>query len=174
MVVVSEENLEKLNRSLRRIFSFPISRMTIREVQNALNDIFPGNQETVKAVYEALLFGEIKEPLMDDDTNEFSKFIDQYSPSVGIAREVAEAGEFLNTFTCDFLQQGNQVFFVNRMKRMDGQEYYFQSSPDTNIRLARLFVSRLRDLKIAIGGGTLNDKLKEELSAIINQIQELL
>lgn len=90
------------------------------------------------------------------------------------AKEVYEFGEFMNIFSCDFLQQGNKVFFVNRMRRIDGEEYHFLSAPDTNIRLARMFINRLRDLKRTAGNISLDDHLVEELKGIKTDIDDLL
>ena len=169
---VSEDQLEQLNRVFKRIFSLPISRMTIREVQNAVSTAIPGNPETFKSVMESLLAGELKG--ISDDNVDLASFVDTYSYHVRMAKEVAEMGEFMNSFNCEFLQQGNQVYFVNRMRRIDGQEYYFLSMPETNIRLAHMFVNRLQDLKKAMGRMKLDPRLLEELSSIKNDIDTLL
>lgn len=173
--MIQEEQLEKLNRTFKRLFALPISRMTLKELQNALYETFPGNPDMAQAIYNSLLTGEIQNTIKDDNNTDLVQFIDTYSSNVLIAKEVAELGEFLNSFGCDFMQQGNQVLFMNRMRRIDGQEYHFMSAPDTNIRLAHMFINRLRDLKKSAGSRLqLNAALKEELKKIIVDVEDLL
>lgn len=172
---ISDIELEQLHRSFKRVFALPISRLTIRELQNALTQSLNSNIELSKAIYESLLFGELNPTLKDfDNRKEIKAFIDDFSPHVKIAREIAEMGEFMNSFSCDFLEQGKQFFFINRMRRIDGTEYYFLSAPETNIRLAHMFINRLRDLKKQVGNLPLDPKLKEELNNIKNDIETLL
>lgn len=172
---ISDVELEQLNRSFKRVFALPISRLTIRELQNALTLSLSGNIDTSKALYESLLNGEINTALKSyDNRKEIGAFIDDFSPHVKIAREVAEMGEFMNSFSCDFLEQGKQFFFINRMRRIDGSEYYFLSAPETNIRLAHMFINRLKDLKKQVGDLPLDPKLKEELRNIKTDIDALI
>ena len=172
---LSETQVEQLNRSFKRIFALPISRLTIRELQNAITQALQSNVEGSKALYESLLTGELKTPFKEDaNGNGLSTLIEDFSSHVKIAREVAEMGEFMNSFSCDFLEQGKQYFFINRLRRIDGSEYYFLSAPETNIRLAHMFINRLRDLKKAVGDLPLDPKLKEELNSIKQDIEALL
>lgn len=172
---LSEMQVEQLSRSFKRIFALPISRLTIRELQNAITQALPGNADGSKALYESLLTGDLKDALREGGNGEgLTNLIDDYSPHVKIAREVAEMGEFMNSFSCDFLEQNKQYFFINRMRRIDGNEYYFLSAPETNIRLSHMFINRLRDLKKAVGNLPLDAKLKEELSSIQRDIEDLL
>lgn len=173
---MTELQIEQINRALKRIFALPISRMTVKEVQNAIRSIFPNEQEKMQAIYNSLLSGEIGNNLdANGNKKAVEQLIDSFSSSVRLAREVAEMGEFMNSFSCDFFQQGKQVFFVNRMRRLDGQEYYFLSAPDTNIRLAHMFISRLEDLKNATKGQVeLHANIKKELNEIKNVIDTIL
>jgi hypothetical protein len=171
---LSEDQLEQLNRLFKRIFALPISRMTIREVQNAVSTAIPSNPDAFKSIMESLLSGEMKGDIRTSDGTDLSNFVETYSYPVRLSKEVAEMGEFMNSFNCEFLQQGNQVYFVNRMRRIDGQEYYFLSMPETNIRLAHMFVNRLQDLKKALGRLKLDPRVAEELANIKNDIDTLL
>jgi hypothetical protein len=130
----------------------------------------------INAFYSSLLTGEISANLQYDGLEkEVEDLIDNYSQSIRLAKEVSEMGEFMNSFSCDFFQQANRVYFVNRMRRLDGQEYYFLSAPDTNIRLAHMFVNRLRDLRKAGEGNIqLNKPLKDELESLKKDIDALL
>lgn len=170
--MVLDEQIEQLDRSFKRIFALPISRLTLRELQNAISTSIP-KQEVSTAVYNSLLSGELDDSLKQREISELLRLIDSYSSHIRIAREVAEMGEFLNSFSCDFLQQNNQVFFINRMRRIDGQEYHFLSAPDINIRLARMFINRLRDLK-RNANIRLESGLKDELRKLQTDIDALL
>lgn len=172
--VISEEETELLNRYFKRIFSLPISRMTVLEVQNALNEALAGKQEIAKSIYDSLMTGELQGNLKGSEETDLSAFIDDYSPQIRIAREVAERGEFMNSFSCDFFQQQNQIYFINRMRRVDGQEYHFLSAPETNIRLAHMFINRLRDLKKSAGGAQFESRLVQELENIKKDTEALL
>jgi hypothetical protein len=164
-----------LNRSLKRIFALPIARLSLREVQNAITTSFPGKQDLCNAIYNSLLTSKKSDLLADEGDNDLETLIDNYSVQVRFAREVADMGDFMNIFSCDFVQQGNQVFFTNRMRRIDGEEYYFLSAPETNIRLAHMFINRLRDLKRQAGKDVkIDSRLKEELETMISDTKELL
>lgn len=169
--MVTEEQVQQLQLLFKRVFALPISKMTLREVQNAVATAFPSHGEISKALFESLMTGESSKEL---GTDKFKKLIEEYSAQVRFAKEVYEFGEFMNIFSCEFLQQGNKVFFVNRMRRIDGEEYQFLSAPDTNIRLAHMFINRLRDLKRQAGNVTLDDHLVGELQGIKTDIDDLL
>ncbi len=172
---VSESQVEQIKRAFKRIFALSISRLTIRELQNALTQALSGNIEATKALYESFLTGELKASLKEGGNGEdLSNLVEEFTFPFKIAREVAEMGEFMNSFSCDFVEQGKQHLFINRLRRIDGSEYYFLSEPPTNIRLAHMFINRLRDLKKAVGDLPLDPKLKEELFNIKKDIEELL
>lgn len=172
---ITDEQYDQLTRSFRRIFALPISRLTIRELQNAINQILLGNIETSKTLYESLITGEVKDTLKKaGNQSDLSTLVGDFTYQFKIAREVAEMGEFMNSFSCDFIKQGEQIYFVNRMRRIDGQEYYFLSAPDTNVRLAHMFVNRLSDLKKANQNKPLEGRLVEELSQLKKDLETLL
>jgi hypothetical protein len=170
---VSEEQIEQLQRTMKRIFALPTASMTFKEIQNAIGQVFPGKKAEPEAVLNSLLTEEIQPMLKNGDTSLLEDFIQNYAASVRFAKEVAEFGEFMNIFSCDFAQQGNQVFFMNRMRRVDGAEYRFMTRPDVNIRLAHMFINRLRDLKNSIKM-PLDPSLIEELNSIKRDIETLL
>ena len=175
--MLTEMQLKSLSRNFMRIFALPISRLTILEVRNALNEALPEDKDKdkVKSIYESLLNGNTPNNNKENNNgnNDLEYFLEKYSPHVRFAREVAERGEFMNTFNCEFLQQGNQVYFVNRMRRLDGKEYYFLSAPETNVRLAHMFINRLRDLKKTVGV-KFDQSLLKEIESIKNDADSLL
>lgn len=172
---ISEDQYSQLSRSFRRIFALPISRLTIRELQNAINQALPENAETSKTLYESLITGDLKDGIKKSGGHsDLASLVEDYTYQFKIAREVAEMGEFMNSFSCDFLQQGNQVYFMNRMRRIDGEEYYFLSAPETNIRLAHMFINRLRDLKKSVGNTPLDPRLIAELNTLKTDVESLI
>lgn len=172
---IAQDQLVQLNRTFKRIFTLPISRLTIFELQNAINQDLNVSPECKSALYESLLTGEIKDSLKKANHGpELPNLINEFALNFKMAREVTERGEFMNIFSCDFIQQGEQVYFVNRMRRIDGTEYHFLSVPEINIRLAHMFINRLRDLKKAAGNVSLDPILKEELSSLRKDVKELL
>lgn len=174
-MTISEAQIEQLNRSFKRVFALPISKLTIRELQNALNQALPNSLETTKAIYESLLSGELAGSLKGGSNgSDLTTLIEDFAPHFKIAREVAEMGEFMNSFSCDFLQQGQNVYFVNRMRRIDGVEYHFLSAPETNVRLAHMFINRLSDLKKAVGNKPLDPRLIEELTNLKTDLETLI
>lgn len=172
--MVTQDQVKQLNYQFVRIFALPTSRMTFKEVQNALTTTFTGKQEEPNALMTSLLNGELHSSLETGNSADLKKFITEFSTNVRIAKEVSELGEFLNIFSCDFLQQGNQLYFVNRMRRIDGEEYFFLSQPETNIRLARMFINRLNDLKKNVNGVQFDQRLKDELQKTKKDIENLL
>ncbi len=168
--MVAPEQVEQLKQGLQRAFALPLSKMTFREVQNAVALIFPNQSEVANKVMESLVKGELSTSMQAPKLKEV---IQEYAPLMRFAKEVADYGEFMNSFTCDFISQGNQVFFINRMRRIDGEEYHFLSAPETNIRLAHMFINRLRDLKKNVGGISLDKSVVEELNNLAEDIKDL-
>lgn len=171
---MTQDQIDQVKSGLKRIFSLPMSKMTLREVQNLVATTFPNQHEEAKSILDSLFAGESPKSMADDIRSKFKPLIEEYSAQVRFAREVYEFGEFMNIFSCDFLQQGNKIFFVNRMRRVDGEEYQFLSSPDTNIRLAHMFINRLRDLKQSAGDVKLDEHLLDELRSIKTDIDNVL
>ncbi len=171
--MISQEQIQQLKVGLKRVFGLPISKMTLREVQNLVSTVFQNDSDTARLMMDSLLRGELNEALENGDNEQLISLLEDFSWNIRQAKEVFDLGEFMNIFSCDFLQQGNQVYFVNRMRRIDGQEYYFFSAPETNIRLAHMFINRLKDLKKAVGNLPLDPRLLQELENLTKDVNEL-
>lgn len=173
---VAQDKIDLLRRSFRRIFALPISRLTIRETQNAIGQTLPTQSEEIKKnLYESLLTGQLNGDLKKEkNSTDLADLIDEFAFHFKMAREVADMGEYMNSFSCDFAQQGKQIYFINRMRRIDGEEYHFLSAPETNVRLAHMFINRLSDLKKAVGNVPFEPRFKEELTSLKKAIDTLL
>ena len=64
-----------------------------------------------------------------------------------LAKEVFERGEFVNIITSDLVTQEEQFAFVNRLRRIDGEEFVFMSDPQNTVHLVTHFVGRLYELE---------------------------
>jgi len=178
---MTEQNnqLELLNNLLERIFSLPISQMTLRELQNAINEAFQGN-ELKNDIFESLLQGRVQDSIKGKFGKDFDKLVADYRIKFKLAKEIAETGDFMNSFICDLMQQNKKVYFVNRLRRIDGHEYHFNSLAETNVRLAHMFINRLSDLKKAVDNKVvgpifqIDPKLRLELEALKKDIEGLL
>lgn len=173
---VTHDQVIQLGQLFRRIFVLPISKLTIRELQNAIAQALTEETEEIKKeLFDSFLAGELKKSLANKKNNaELISLIKEFDFHFKMAREVAELGEFMNSFSCDFAQQGKQIYFVNRMRRIDGEEYYFLSAPETNVRLAHMFITRLNDLKKAMNNTPLDPRFIAELNLLKKDIDSLL
>jgi len=145
--MLNKEQNKILNQMLQRIYAMPITKATLREVQNAAMLAVNGNTNQANALLEALITGEIKKNEADQNDPALQKLVDEYCVLVGLARDVYEKGEFINNVYSDVLPQPNQVIFVNRFKRIDGEEFQFLSDSGSTFQVANHFVNRLKEIE---------------------------
>ncbi len=146
---MNEEQVAHLKKIFTKLFALPIGKLTIREVQNTLHTVLPDDFQKAAHVFESLITGEVVSALQGKTPDTFQQLVQQFSPAIALAKEVHEYGEFINICTSDLVSQGNQPYFVNRYRRVDGVEFHFFTLPDTSVRLAHMLVNRLHDLKKA-------------------------
>ena len=169
------EEIEKFSQTLHRIFSLKVSRSTFREVQNGAVSSSGGNKETAKTLFEYLMKGVPAQGDLSNETYEvLQTLVKEYSIPVRLAKDVNEKGEFINLITSDTLRQGELFAFLNRIRRVDGDEFQFITDLDATLHLLLHFGSRLQELKGAEGGSELLTNKKEALTVIRNQIDALI
>ena len=141
-MTINKKDLPVLQQNLRRIFAMPISRSTYREVQSALIRVTDGNRELAQTYLECLTKGESKDhhALLHEIINEF------HTPT-RVALEILEKGDFLNFLSSDIAQTGQQVYFINRIRKVDGQEFQFLTDPESILQVTEHFAHRLLELK---------------------------
>ncbi|MFN0064856.1 MAG: CT_584 family protein [Chlamydiales bacterium] len=153
--------------NLRRIFAMKISRSTFRELQNVILNCTNQNQELANFLFETLLTGQIKGQIPNEKHREIlEECIKTFTIPSRLAKEVYERGEFINIITSDLVTQGDECAFLNRIRRIDGEEFSFLSDPANTINLLRHFAARLPELEK-------NSKAKEELHKFKNELSLL-
>lgn len=173
--MLNEKELTLLQKNLQRIFSMTIMRSTFREVQNVILTTAEGNRDTANSLFESLITGEIKDGLVPNKSKDVMKdMIESYTIPIRLAKEVYERGDFVNIITSDLLSQQNRVVFLNRIRRVDGEEFQFITDPDSTIHLLQHFVARIQDLTKSDVAKNFVSSHKKELEAVKSQIDSLL
>lgn len=170
--MLDEEKLNQFSRELKRIFALPITRSTFRELQNACVTLAP--MEAPK-LFEAIISGdpEIAKPVCSCK-EKIAQLIEDYSITFRVAREVFERGEFIGLATADMISQPNKVAFLNRIRRIDGEELQFITDTPGTMHLIHHLLDRLQDLhKHPVGKETLT-AAKEDLKVAREKIGKLL
>lgn len=172
--MLTDHDIQHLTISLKRIFVMPLSRSTFREVQNTILALSKGNHEAYETIMDTLLEGE--EGKKSELSQKLSKLIIDYTIPLRVAKDVSERGEFIALVTSDIITQSNFYYFLNRVKRIDGEEFQFMSDPTSTIQILYHFLNRLSDL--GKGEGTkklnLNENFKADLLEMKKRIDRLL
>ncbi len=171
--MVTKDQVIQLRANLQRIFALKISRTTFRETQNAILAAVQGDTEAANKVFEALLKGEVGKVADKDGTPILQGLIDDFCIAMRLSKDVYERGEFLQVITSDRASSQQQSLFVNRIRRIDGNEFQFVSDVDSTLSLLQHFVGRLNELGDGEGENPLSEK-KDQLKAINTGLQGLL
>ena len=169
--MIEEVQFNQIRKELSRIFALPITRSTMREVQNALAVICPQDSNLL---FQTLISGENDKPTeLSTNENKLMEIIDDFSVSVKVAKDVYERGEFINLVSSDIIAQPNRVAFLNRIRRVDGEEIHFFTDTRGTINLLNHLLERLQELKKNdIGRESLKNS-KEALSTVKQRIDQL-
>lgn len=174
-MVVNEKELSQLTKNLQRIFSMNIMRSTFREVQNAILSATEGNKETANTLFETLLLGEVKDGVIAPKSKDSLKLIiDKYSIPIRLSKEVYERGDFVNIITSDLLTQANRVVFLNRIRRVDGEEFQFITDPESTFNLLQHFLARVQDLNKSEDSKKIIASHKKDLQELKSKIEQLI
>lgn len=142
-VQMTEEQVNQLGFMLKRLFSLPIKRSTLRELHGILMRFARGNEAQFKEMFEAFLLGQPVNPA----NKELNTLIKEYSPLVRLAREVHDRGEFLGFITSDILSfQDNKPVLSNLFRNIDGTETHFITDVPTTLQMILHFVNRLQEI----------------------------
>lgn len=175
MATLSDKEVVLLEKNLQRIFAMNIMRSTFREVQNTILATSDGDKEKANDLFEALLVGEIKEGVVNNKGKEVLKsVIDRFSIPVRLSKEVYERGDFINIITSDLLSQTNRVVFLNRIRRVDGEEFQFITDADSTIHLLQHFLGRVQDLDRSDTSKKIIADYKKDLTALKTKIEQLI
>ncbi len=159
--------------NLKRIFAMKITRSTYRELQNVVLNCANQNKEIANFLFETLLTGQIKMKLNEKHHEILEEVIKHFTIPARLSKEVYEKGEFINIITSDLITQENQVAFLNRLRRIDGDEMVFMSDPVNTLNLFQHFAGRIFELENNPKGKEELAKYKKELSALADRLKKL-
>jgi hypothetical protein len=163
-VVLDDRTVMLFDGNLKRIFAMKITRSTFRELQNVILNCANNDKEVANFLFETLMTGQIKMAIPNEKHREIlEEAIKNFTIPARLSKEVFERGEFINIITSDLVSQGDQHAFVNRLRRIDGEEFLFMSDPQNTFHLLQHFASRLVELEK-------NPKAKEELQKFKKEI----
>lgn len=173
--MLDKQAIELVGRGLKRIFSMKVSRSTYREVQNVVVAATQGNNEDSESLFKSLVTAEIPTGLVKGDAQKKLKALaEDYSIPIRLAKDVLERGEFVNLLTSDTLNSDNKILFLNRVRRIDGDEFQFITDPASTAHLLQHFVGRMHELAANDGGKESLSQLKQELSQVKAGIEQLI
>ena len=118
-------------------------------------------------MFEILFTGQIKSDVTNEKQREiFEEVIKNFTIPARLAKEVAERGEFINIITSDLVSSEEHFALLNRIRRVDGEEFLFMSDPQNTVHLVSHFVGRLYEL-------VKNPKVKDELDPFKKELSLL-
>jgi hypothetical protein len=171
--MLNESTVTRIRSSLQRIFSMKITRSTFREVQNAIISASGDNKDQVNDVFESFLTGKPKDKIAKGKAlDSLKSIIDEFSIPIRLSKEVHERGEFVNIITSDTLTQGERIAFLNRVRRIDGEEFHFVTDPESTIHLLNHFVGRLQELDKADQTREILSEHRDDLVQLRDRLEE--
>lgn len=173
--MIEKKHVDRLRFHLQRLFCMKVSRTTFRELQNAVLASVEGDRDLASKLFETLLRGEIPPNLADKESDAPLRWIvDNYCIPCRLSRDVYERGEYIQVITSDVLQQNDMPMFVNRIRRIDGEELQFLSDLESSLHLVHHFVSRLSDLSAEESTHKSVKDVKKDLSQLRQGVEALL
>lgn len=167
--MLEDKEVNLLTQILDRIFSFPITKMTFKEVQRNVFTVVGEDREKANQVLKALVTGQ----LAKDSSNAFRNFVEEFGVRARLSRDVLEKGEFINFLSSDLINPSNPLF-VNQIRRMDGQEFQFLTEPEGILHLIRHFIGRVEEFNKADQSKNFIKNHAGELEEIKNDLDKLM
>lgn len=170
-----ESSVGELKGVLQRVFCLPITRSTLRELQNGLMYVTRGDQNQAKDLLETLITGTDKVTTASQEAKGALKHvIEQFMIPCRTAQEIFERGEWVSLVTSDLVTKEDQAIFLNRIRRTDGQELQFVADADGLANCALHFLTRLDELKKSNLANTKIGELKLKFQLIAKKVEELM
>lgn len=135
------QKLYTLLKTLQRVFAMPITKSTFRDVQNAILTAVEGDTEKAQTLLEDLVNERV------DADPEMKRALSHFGYLILVSKDVYERGDFLGLVTSDTISREDQVFFSNRIRRVDGTELNFVTDIDSTVQLMNHLLVRLSELK---------------------------
>lgn len=173
-ILLDDRMLMLFEGNMKRIFAMKISRSTFRELQNVILNCANQNKDLANFLFETLMTGQIKIAIPNEKHREILEdVIKHFTIPARLAKEIFERGEFINIITSDLVSQQDQFAFLNRLRRIDGEEFVFMSDPKNTIDLLQHLIARLYELEKAPKGREELSKFKKDLNVIGERIKQL-
>ncbi|MCC5832219.1 MAG: DUF5414 family protein [Chlamydiales bacterium] len=173
-VALDERVVMLFEGNMRRIFAMKITRSTYRELQNVILSCANQDKELANFLFETLLTGQIKATVPNEKHREIlEEVIKNFTIPARLSKEVYERGEFINIITSDLVSQQEHTAFLNRLRRIDGEEFIFMSDAQNTLHLVQHFVGRLYELESNKHGKEELTKYKKELGVIADRLKQL-
>lgn len=172
-VLLDDKVIMLFEGNMRRIFAMKITRSTFRELQNVILNCANQDKDVANFLFETLMTGQIKQSVNEKNREILEEVIKDFTIPARLAKEVYERGEFINIITSDLVNQQEQFAFLNRLRRIDGEEFIFMSDPQNTVHILQHFVGRLHELKKAPKGDEVLSKHKDELTFLRERLKQL-
>lgn len=175
MQSIDDKMLSLFEGNMKRIFALSVTKSTFREIQNVILNLTNHDKELANALFETLLTGQIKENLGNERQKRvLEEIIKDFCIPARLAKEIHERGEFINVITSDALTQKEEIAFLNRLRRIDGDEMTFMTDPESTLHLILHFIGRMHELKKIPGGEKQLEKHKNQLTMAKERLNQLL
>lgn len=162
-----------LEGNLKRIFATAIGYTTFREFQNVVFNCSNGQQEIANFFFEMLINGKLIHDLPEEQKQASQSLIAEFMMLIRVAKDVHERGEFINFITSDMLSQQERCVFLNRLSRVDGQEFLIMTDVQNTCHLIRHLLARLLEAqKNPVGEKNLLE-IQEDIVSLKNHFEEL-
>ncbi|MBB64366.1 MAG: hypothetical protein CMO81_04820 [Waddliaceae bacterium] len=164
--MLDEETLTKIRNALKRTLALKMTRSTYWEIQNIVLTALNADKEKATQLLDSLLIGQPRGKLATGPQLDLlNSIINEFCIPLRVAKDVFERAEFLNTIASDIMAHQNRPVFVNRVRRIDGEEFQFMTDTESCLQLLKHMVGRLTELKKS-------DKTKATLEASAGTIKE--
>lgn len=174
-IVLDDRLIMLFEGNMKRIFAMKITKSTFREIQNVILNCADQKKEVANFLLETLFTGQIKGSVPNEKHREvLEEIIKDFTIPARLAKEIYERGEFVNIITSDLISpQSDLHAFLNRVRRIDGEEFYFLSDTQNTIHLVQHFVGRLYELDNNAEAKKELGKYKKELGIIADRLKQL-
>lgn len=174
-VELKDEQIMLFDGNLKRIFAMKVTRSTFRELQNVIMTVAGQDKNLANFLFELLMTGAIKEGVVLKENHRavLEEIIKDFTIPARLAKEVYERGEFINMITSDLVAQQEEVAFLNRLRRIDGEEFLFLADPQNVVHLLQHFVARLFEADKSPQAKGKLDKHKKEIALIADRLKQL-
>ncbi len=173
-IVLDDRTIMLFEGNLKRIFAMKITRSTFRELQNVILNCANQNKDLANFLFETLFTGQIKGEIVSEKHREvLDEVIKDFTIPARLSREVHERGEFVNIITSDLVWQEEQFAYLNRVRRIDGEEFIFLSDGQNTVHLASHFIGRLVELENHPKAKPELEKYKKELKVLAERLKQL-